>query len=102
MKKRLLLTSVFIAVCTGIFAQSDMNQYIDKLMQKMTLQEKIGQLNLLPGNDITTGAVMKSPLGELTAKGELGAVLTVSGDEVVLQDGKLDLPPYGICVTTRA
>jgi beta-glucosidase len=54
MKKRLLLTSVFIVVCTGIFAQSDKNQYIDKLMQKMTLQEKIGQLNLLPGNDITT------------------------------------------------
>ena len=33
---------------------------------------------------------------------DLSAVLTVSGDEVVLQDGKLDLPPYGICVTTRA
>ena len=33
---------------------------------------------------------------------DLSAVLTVSGDEVVLEDGKLDLPPYGICVTTRA
>ena len=99
MKKRLLLTSVFIAVCTGIFAQSDMNQYIDKLMQKMTLQEKIGQLNLLPGNDITTGAVMKSPLGELTAKGELGAVLNVKGldkiralQEVAVKKSRLGIP----------
>ena len=99
MKKRLLLTSVFIAVCTGIFAQSDMNQYIDKLMRKMTLQEKIGQLNLLPGNDITTGAVMKSPLGELTAKGELGAVLNVKGldkiralQEVAVKKSRLGIP----------
>ena len=99
MKKRLLLTSVFIDVCTGIFAQSDMNQYIDKLMQKMTLQEKIGQLNLLPGNDITTGAVMKSPLGELTAKGELGAVLNVKGldkiralQEVAVKKSRLGIP----------
>lgn len=33
---------------------------------------------------------------------DLSAVLTVSGDEVVLQDGKLDLPPYGICVMRQA
>lgn len=56
-----------------------MNEFIDELMSKMTIEEKIGQLNLLPGNDITTGAVMNSPLAQLTAEGKLGAVLNVKG-----------------------
>ena len=32
-----------------------MKEYIDQLMAKMTLQEKIGQLNLMVAGDITTG-----------------------------------------------
>ena len=62
-----------------------MDEYIDRLMSKMTLEEKIGQLNLLPGNDITTGAVMNSPLAQLTAEGKLGAVLNVKGQDKIRQ-----------------
>ena len=35
-----------------------MKEYIDQLMAKMTLQEKIGQLNLMVAGDITTGNAM--------------------------------------------
>ena len=34
-----------------------MKEYIDQLMAKMTLQEKIGQLNLMVAGDITTGTI---------------------------------------------
>ena len=48
---------------------NEMERFLDNLMEKMTLEEKIGQINLLPGNDVTTGAVMDSPLAQLIAEG---------------------------------
>lgn len=76
-----------------------MNQFIDDLMAKMTLEEKIGQLNLLPGGDLNTGAVMNSPLAELTAKGQLGAILNVKGtkkikslQEIAVKKSRLHIP----------
>ena len=35
-----------------------MKEYIDQLMAKMTLLEKIGQLNLMVAGDITTGGAL--------------------------------------------
>lgn len=60
-----------------------MSQFVAELMQKMTVEEKIGQLNLLPGGDLTTGAVMNSPLAEKVEAGELGAILNVKGVEKI-------------------
>lgn len=38
-----------------------MNRFVNGLMKKMTLNEKIRQLNLLtPGGDVNTGAVVSS------------------------------------------
>ena len=66
------------------FAQKKpMREFVDDLMSKMTLEEKIGHLNLLPGNDITTGAVMNSPLAKLTEEGKLGAILNVKGQDKI-------------------
>ena len=82
--KKVSLFMVAILAATSVFAhKKPMNEFIDELMSKMTLEEKIGQLNLLPGNDITTGAVMNSPLAQLTAEGKLGAVLNVKGQEKI-------------------
>ena len=82
--KKISIFVVAILAATSVFAQNKpMNEFIDELMSKMTLEEKIGQLNLLPGNDITTGAVMNSPLAQLTAEGKLGAVLNVKGQDKI-------------------
>ena len=40
-----------------------MKEYIDQLMAKMTLQEKIGQLNLMVAGDITTGGALDTQVG---------------------------------------
>ena len=82
--KKISIFVVAILAATSVFAQKKpMNEFIDELMSKMTLEEKIGQLTLLPGNDITTGAVMNSPLAQLTAEGKLGAVLNVKGQDKI-------------------
>ncbi len=78
--KKILFSLLMISVTVVCNAQNTkMKDYVDNLMAKMTVDEKIGQLNLLPGGDITTGAVMNSPLAELAGKGQLGAILNVKG-----------------------
>lgn len=99
MKKTFLLLAVLLSVTTSFAQKKSMDQYIDDLMGKMTLDEKVGQLNLLPGGDITTGAGMNSPLAALIQKGELGSVLNVMGvdkakalQELAVKKSRLGIP----------
>lgn len=50
-----------LAAAATLLAACQEADRVDALMSQMTTEEKIGQLNLLPGGDITTGAVMNSP-----------------------------------------
>lgn len=62
------------------FAQlKPMTEYVDELMSKMTVKEKVGQLNLLPAGTITTGLSQNTPLMETISKGQLGGVLNLKG-----------------------
>ena len=82
--KRLSLFIAAVLADSSVFAQKKpMKEFVNELMAKMTLEEKIGQLNLLPGGDVTTGAIMDSPLAQLTAAGQLGAVLNVKGQDKI-------------------
>ena len=85
--KNLMLASLLMA---GIPAMAEsqeekMNQFIDQLMAKMTVEEKIGQLNLMPAQTITTGAEKDSPLLKLAAEGKLGAILNMKGYKDILE-----------------
>ena len=65
MIKRIILISGFIALALSSFAQAgkDMATFIDKLMSQMTLEEKIGQLNLPVSNSFIAG---ERKAGEMT------------------------------------
>lgn len=68
-----------------------MDFFINNLMKKMTLREKIGQLNLPPGEDIVTGNPQASNLGAIIAKGNAGGTFNVMGAEKVQALQKLAL-----------
>ncbi len=99
MKKTILGLSLALS-CLSLHAQKmPMNEFVDNLMAKMTVEEKIGQLNLMPGTDLTTGAKTNSPLVELVEKGMLGAVLNTKGaskvralQEVAVKKSRLHIP----------
>ena len=99
MKKTILCFSILMS-CLSLHAQKKpMNEFVDDLMAKMTVEEKIGQLNLMPGTDLTTGAKTNSPLVELVEKGMLGAVLNTKGaakvralQEVAVKKSRLHIP----------
>ena len=79
--------------------QQKMTAFVDKLMSQMTVEEKIGQLNLLPASDITTGNAQSHPLLEMARKGQLGAVLNLKGvdrirllQEAAVSGSRLGIP----------
>ncbi len=82
-------------------ASSDekMDGYIDRLMAKMTLREKIGQLNLCGAGDVYTGPVVRSNIAERIRKGEVGGILSLKGvdyirsiQEVAVKESRLGIP----------
>lgn len=98
MKKILFLALLALVSCKQS-SQSEMDRFVDDLMGRMTLQEKLGQLNLLPGGDINTGAAIESQVGELAANGQLGGVLNIKGldkikalQEVAVEKSRLGIP----------
>lgn len=98
MKKLFLLLSLsFLMVAAH--ADNAMDTFVSQLMSRMTLEEKIGQLNLLPGGDIVTGKVIDSPLAKLAAEGQLGAVLSLKDpnkiyelQRVAVKESRLHIP----------
>ncbi len=64
-------------------ADREMTLFVDGLMKKMTLEEKIGQLNLCTGGGFFTGpAVLQDDQG-LIRQGRVGAILNTFGVENV-------------------
>ena len=50
---------------------------VDSLMQLMTLEEKIGQLNLPSAGAFTTGAMESSDIAKKIAEGKVGGVFNI-------------------------
>ena len=56
-----------------------MDKFIDELLAKMTLEEKIGQLNLPSAGDFTTGQVQSSDIGKKVLEGKVGGLFNIKG-----------------------
>jgi beta-glucosidase len=83
MKKLIMAAWAFLSLATAQAQQLPMREYVDQLMSKMTLQEKIGQLNLQVAGDITTGSAQTTEVSELIAAGKLGGVFNLKGADKI-------------------
>ena len=67
-----------------LFSQADYHAKAKALLAKMTLEEKIGQLNLVtPGGGMATGAVVSQGVEENIKKGNVGGLFGIYGPEKV-------------------
>ena len=75
------LLVVLVAGCTQQTSkqEAEMNRFVDQLMAKMTLEEKLGQLNLPVSGDIVTGEPRQSNVSEDIRKGRVGGLFNVKG-----------------------
>ena len=78
---------VLVMGTTIIWAQdAKMNTFISTLMSKMTVEEKIGQLNLItPGWGIPTGSVVSTDVEGKIKTGKVGGLFGVIGADKVKQ-----------------
>lgn len=96
MKKQLFMGLMLLMSLTAMGQTRD--QFISDLMSKMTVEEKIGQQNLMPAGSITTGVRKDSPRLEIIAQGKVGAILNMKGFENIrrLQDAAVKRSRLGI------
>lgn len=99
---------VFDAICGIIFfscsesgggKEVEMDRFVTDLMGKMTIREKLGQLNLPSGGDLVTGSVMNSELSDMIRKEEIGGFFNVKGikkiydlQRLAVEENRLKIP----------
>ncbi len=84
----LLLATALAAIAVQAKDIKPMKEFVDELMARMTLEEKIGQLNLQVAGNIVTGAAQNTEVAGLIAEGKLGGVFNLKGVDKIrsLQD----------------
>ncbi len=101
--KKISLTIILLNFLLVSFSQKSevkkMDDFISSLMKKMTLEEKIGQLNLPVSEDIVTGQASSSNIGKKIKDGHVGGLFNIKGVEkiramqqVAVEESRLKIP----------
>jgi beta-glucosidase len=102
---RTLMTALAIVLTLQVAAQTQstadakMNQFVTALMAKMTLDEKIGQLNLPGAGDITTGQASSSGIAQKIKEGKVGGLFNIKTvakikevQRIAVENSRLKIP----------
>ena len=83
----------------GQKSMADKDSFIENLLQQMTIQEKIGQLNLLVGGDINTGLAETGSIAQKIQSGSVGGIFNLKGvsniqamQELNMKQSRLKIP----------
>ncbi len=100
-RKIITLTAVLTlaAACGSPSADKEMDRFIDDLMDRMTLDEKLGQINLPTGGDVVSGEVQNSEIAQMILNNEVGGFFNVKGvgkirdlQRLAVEDTRLGIP----------
>jgi beta-glucosidase len=81
---------VVLGISLVSFAQdAKMNTFINQLMAKMTLEEKLGQLNLPSSGDFVTGAAASSDIAKKIEAGKVGGLFNIKSVAKIKEVQKL-------------
>ena len=76
-----------------------MDAFVDKLMARMTVEEKIGQLNLPVTGEIVTGELQSSDVSQRVRDGQVGGLFNLKGadnirriQEIAVKESRLGIP----------
>ena len=94
-----LTAMLFLPSVAHAQADAKMNLFVDNLMNKMTLREKIGQLNLPVAGNITTGQAKSSDVAAQITRGEVGGLFNLKGvksirelQKIAVENSRLHIP----------
>lgn len=99
---KLMVALVFVTtvqVQAQTTSDAKMNLFVTNLMKKMTLQEKLGQLNLPGAGDIVTGQASNSDIAQKIRDGKVGGLFNIKGvgkirdvQKVAVENSRLKIP----------
>ena len=100
---KIYLLILGLAFSQGLRAQdakdAKMDRFINDLMKKMTLDEKLGQLNLPGAGDITTGQASSSDIAKKIREGKVGGLFNIKGvqkirdvQKIAVESSRLKIP----------
>ena len=76
-----------------------MKNFVDVLIKKMTLEEKLGQLNLPGAGDIVTGQASNSDIGKKIRDGKVGGLFNIKSvakikavQKIAVEESRLKIP----------
>lgn len=91
--------SAIAAIPANDAERAEMDRFITELIGRMTLEEKLGQLNLPPSDDIVTGQTINSNIGAAVARGEVGGTFNIKGagkikelQRIAVEKSRLGIP----------
>ncbi|HZX58025.1 MAG TPA: glycoside hydrolase family 3 N-terminal domain-containing protein, partial [Mucilaginibacter sp.] len=100
--RKAFVASVLIISSLTTFAQSGdakMDAFVSRLMAKMTVDEKIGQLNLVVSGPALTGSTVNTGVAEKLKKGDIGGIFGVYGtnfiskaQDIAVKNSRLHIP----------
>src|SRR5690606_3587059 len=80
-------------------SSAEMDRFIDGLMQQMTIEEKIGQLNLVTAGEVTTGSVVSTGVEAKIKEGKIGGIFSMTtpkriraAQELAVNQSRLKIP----------
>ena len=100
---------ILLAFCSLIACQEQrkeqnkgsaaMDKFVNELMSRMTIEEKIGQLNLPVMGEITTGEARNSDVADKIRKGQVGGLFNLRGpdkvkeiQQIAVEESRLKIP----------
>jgi len=95
----LLIVAATLSVQAQTPADAKMNAFVTALMKKMTLSEKLGQLNLPSLGDFVTGQASNSDIANKIRQGQIGGLFNIKSvakirdvQQVAVEQGRLKIP----------
>ncbi|MBK1438521.1 beta-glucosidase BglX [Parapedobacter sp. ISTM3] len=78
---------------------NDMDRFVSELMSRMTIDEKIGQLNLVTAGEAVTGSVVSTDVESKIKEGKIGGIFSMStpqriraAQELAVNHSRLKIP----------
>ncbi|MFM2393452.1 MAG: beta-glucosidase BglX, partial [Bacteroidota bacterium] len=95
----LLCTLLMLQKGRAQIVDPKMKPFVDALLKKMTLEEKIGQLNLPGSGDIVTGQVKSSDIAKKIREGKVGGLFNIKSvakikavQRIAVEESRLKIP----------
>jgi len=94
-----IVSLLLLSIGTDAQQADRMDKFVSELMSKMTVEEKIGQLNLVTGGEAVTGSVVSTGVEAKIKAGKIGGIFSMSSpakirtaQELAVKHSRLGIP----------